>query len=98
VSGNTSVDVGGAIMAEAVAIGVNGGSAGAQVHEAVKPHARRSNGWAVLAASSHPTAAKAARARTIAQADAARDRVLAELGGNLNAHWIAERLAGSRFD
>jgi hypothetical protein len=96
--GSTSVGVGGGAPASVVAIGGDGGSVGGQVHEAISALARKSNARASQRTSSQPTTAAASRARAIAQADAARDRVLAELEGSLHAHLLAERLAGSRFD
>jgi len=95
---SASVDVGGGIVPDALAVGGNGGSAGAQARKALKPHALRSKARAALATSSHLTTASAGRARAIAQADAARDRVLAELKGNVHAYLMAERLAGGRLD
>jgi len=96
--GSTSVTVGGGAPAVVVAIGGDGGSAGAQVHEAIRRQARQSVARAALVAWSHRAAASAGRARAIAQAAAARDRVLAELKGNLHAYLMAERLAGSRLN
>jgi len=96
--GSTSVSVGGGAAPDALAIGGNGRSAGAQAREAISPRAQRSKARAAPAASPHRTTAEAGRARVIAQADAARDRVLAELRGNVHAYLMAERLVGRRLE
>jgi len=96
--GSTSVDVGRGALESVVAIAGAGGSVGGQVRETIRALARRSKPRAALRAASQPTTAEAVRARAIARADAARDRVLAELEGNLHAYLVAERLAGRRLD
>jgi hypothetical protein len=98
ITGTAHVDVGGGAPASVGAIGGDGGSVGGQVQAAIRRQARQSKPRAALAASSHRPTASASRARAIAQADAARDRVLAELKGNLHAYVMAERLAASRRD
>ncbi len=96
--GSTSIRVGDGAAPALVSIGGNGGSALTPVRKAISPRALRSKARAALAALSHSTTATAGRARTITQADAARNRVLAEFEGSLRAYLMAERLAGKRLD
>jgi len=96
--GSTSVDVGGVVPASVVAIGGNRGSAGAPIDAAIPRQAPRSKAQGAPRAVSQPNTALASRARTIAQSDAARDRVLAELHGSLQAYLLTERLSGGRLD
>ncbi len=64
------------------------GSAGAQVDKLTATHPR------LKAKLRHAALHRTARARAIAQADLARERVLAEFRGRLHAYLIAERAVG----
>ncbi len=97
ITGNTSVIVGTANRPNALAVGGNSASAGDLVRETNALSAPQSKPRAALAISSNPAAA-IGRRHTIGQADTARERVHAELVGNLRAYLMAHRLAGSRLD
>ena len=98
ISGSTSVDVGGAVPASVVATAGNGGSAVVPIDAAIKQQFQPSKARGIASAVPQPATANTGRARTIAQSDAARDRVLSELYGSLQAYLLAERFSTSRLD
>jgi hypothetical protein len=98
IMGSTSVSVGVGPGSAFDAAAIGAGSAGVFVGQANAPLLPQSKLTAARAIRLKTLTTIAERRHTIAQADAARDRVLAELKGNLHAYLMAHRLAGSRLD
>jgi hypothetical protein len=81
-------------------LGASGGGrfAALVVGESARTPAPHATIASVRAELSKPAAALAGRRRTAGQADVARERVLAELNGNLHAYLMAERFDGRRSE
>jgi hypothetical protein len=94
ITGSVSVNVGAAPLVAALSIGGGGASGGGPVHAAVKEQARSSKADFAGAVSARRTNAQVNQRRRTGQADRARDRLLAEMKGNLLAYMITERLTG----
>ena len=98
IMGSTSVSVGTVPAIAALALGTGAKSSGGRVHDAIALQASQSRTRGGAALERQRKVVEANRRRTILQADWARDRILAELKGNLQAYLMAERLVGGHRD
>ena len=98
IMGSAVVYVGPAPAASVLAAVADNGSTTGPVRDAVSSQSSHSMAQVDSPHSLHARTAKAHRRRALAQADRARDRVLASFKGGLHAYLMAERLLDGRSD